>query len=601
MRLTAIKIANFRGLRELDVPKIDGSLMFIGLNGAGKTSALMALQWALTGTCYDKLGKPKKLAELIGATDSKAKVTLTLEHEGTAYTLDCTASVKASQIVLTYGTEREVGADARRKLFNIAGFDMTHAHASAHPHAYVLSDDLYVRLSELGGGMDMNALAAHCGPDNWAWLQRWIKECAIKLDKLEDLRKLGQHAYEERTAINRDIKRFDLRLEELTAVAGVDTSKLGAMEAQLAILRTKRDELLKKQGLATTGRSKDDILRDLQAAEDALTAMPLPIDLGTFESKVENIDRERNTISQTIYSLDLQIKPAENELKAMAQTCCPTCKRPMDTTTDPAIIQAKQAQVDALTAEKAGLWDRSVTLLSELSEAREELRKARPQNEDIAFRRGKQTSRIQELRNETPAEPFDQEELTTLEGRIARGEQTVANVKLAVERESVMKSRAAAKHRSDMLTWAVEQFRDGGAQSALGANAQEQFVETVNARLKAHGYAIKLKQDGGNLVAELWRAGRTKGASIYDVSDGELLIVQTVIAEALGCGFAIVDRIGDLDDGNRSEWFKRIKGGMQYVFGATWVKSEAAVPAAISRALGCTVVWLERDTVEVAA
>lgn len=600
MRITSLSITNFRGCKSLVVPVVNGSLMLLGMNGAGKTSTLMALQWAMTGTCYDKLGKAEKLAELVGPHGKNAKVVVSVEHEGVEYKLDCTTNTKASQIILTYGEERVVGADARKKMFALCGFDMTHAHASSHPHAYVLSDDIYVRLAELGGGLEMDALATYCA-DKWPWFTAWLKEQSIKLERVEDLRRAGDHAYTERTAVNNDIKRIKLRLEELVGYESLNPDDLDRATALLDSLKKQRDGLLQTQAKASTARSEADILADIREAEAKLFESATPPDLGGLESDIETAMRRHSTLQQETHSLGLSISMMNKELAAAKGNCCPTCKRAYDVPVDEQAINEKLAAIqqaqETITEKNA----EAATVLNTIAAKREELAQARKVHSTIIADRSKLSSRIEALRSEKPATPFDQEALTTIETRIARGEKLLADLRLAKERKQLIEARTAATHRADMLTWVVEQFRDGNAQSALGANAQQQFLAVVNDRLQSHGYRLNLKQEGSALVAELWREGREAGASIFKVSDGELLIVQSVIAEALGCGFAIVDRVGDLDDGNRSAWFARINDEVQYIFAATWVKPGVPNVAQLSAGLGCTVAWIDRDVKEEAA
>lgn len=598
MKIEAIEIDNFRGCSHFYWDTLEGSLLLIGYNGTGKSSILAAIQWALTNKLYDYRGNALTLKQLVGADASKtARVKLRISHGDTWYTLEAETNQKSSSVCLTPEKgERIVGTDlAREALFRFCGFDMKHAHASAHPQAFVLSKDLYVRLNELGGGLDLEALKKHCG-ENWPWLESWCKEMRQSMTDVRDLKNIGKAAYEQRTHVNGEVKRLDQHLEEFPQPPeGLDITKKAAAEERIAALRQQRDQLISLRAVAANGRSAEEIAAAAQELRNQMLALPELPNVAKFEADLTRVQQQHSENSQKGWTTNNELESLKKQLAATKGGTCPTCKQPIASTMSAEAVQELQIKIVEKEAEFAELKASSDTILKSIQPARDALSKAQAEAREIDRQRAALEAKLAQVEAETPAGSFDQAALDEVEQRIARGEKMIHDITVETQRLKTRDDRKRNAELAGKLTWAVEQFRDGAAQSAIGKNAQQEFVEAVNGVLNEHGYTLSLEHSDGSLGAYLLKEGRAKPVPIQEVSKAELLLVTVAIAEALGAGFVLVDEVEALDFLNRGPFFGGMRDGgegPQYIAAATYVKKELPDAAAISNQLGCAVYWM---------
>ena len=90
MKLTKITLENFRRFKRLEIPLEDcQQVIFIGNNGAGKTSVLEAvakgLSWLVARINWEKgSGSPIDDAEILNG-QAEATIALNVEHQGNSY------------------------------------------------------------------------------------------------------------------------------------------------------------------------------------------------------------------------------------------------------------------------------------------------------------------------------------------------------------------------------------------------------------------------------------------------------------------------------------------------------------------------------------
>lgn len=606
--ITDIHINNFRGLRSAAITGLQGRLFVTGLNGAGKTSLLGAVQVALTGQCHDQNGRRIQNPSLIGSEGREASVVLGLELPDGPAELAVTITAKQQTVRVTRDARDLIAGrpdEVRAALWKRLGGDAALADAGVHSRQYVLGDAILAHIAKLSGGIDAELLARLCG-DNAEWLLNFAAARRLSLETPEALAKLGQAAYDARTEVNRNIKALAARIEAKPVEAPVHpaTGKpftaddLPALRKNLAELRQERDAAQRQLGAASGTHTQAEIDAGIQACQDGLAALVEPeIAVDALLAERDRMSKIHGQEKQIAARIHEEIQRVEKQIAAIRQqgAACPTCKRAYkkgDTEKAIAELEAKLVPLRAEYAEKAPYVQ---SLLDSLGPIDERIRAVRSDWDGYNAEKRRLEARLDAFQKCAPRQDTAaiEAEIASLDRRIQACESAIQALNECAALDGLRADLAAANGEAERLNWAVAAFRDGDITNQLTGAGQEVFIERMNERLAEFGISLGIRGGGADAVIVYRRRGVER--VLAEASDGELLLCQLAVATTFGQGVTVLDGIDALDGEWRRaalEWLRDMQGSC--VLGGAWGLAGQVPGQAIAQYLQpAAVVWVE--------
>ena len=115
MRISYLELKNYRRFRELRLQFPDGIVGILGLNGAGKTTIIEAVAWALFGNVDEIVRTNKESIRRLGTrTSDSVSATVEFEMEGTEYRLEREMGGKNLSMKVSLSTRGEKLAEGDR-------------------------------------------------------------------------------------------------------------------------------------------------------------------------------------------------------------------------------------------------------------------------------------------------------------------------------------------------------------------------------------------------------------------------------------------------------------------------------------------------------
>lgn len=115
MRISYLELRNYRRFRELRLQFPDGIIGILGLNGAGKTTIIEAVAWALFGNVDEIVRTNKESIRRLGArANDSVSATVEFDMEGTEYRLEREMGGKNLSMKVTLSTRGETLAEGDR-------------------------------------------------------------------------------------------------------------------------------------------------------------------------------------------------------------------------------------------------------------------------------------------------------------------------------------------------------------------------------------------------------------------------------------------------------------------------------------------------------
>jgi exonuclease SbcC len=128
MRVSSLRLRNYRRFKELDLEFPDGVVGILGPNGAGKSTVIESIAWALFGNIEEATRTDKESIKRVGAAvDEPCSVTLDFELNGVEYRIEREMRGKNLTAKATLKTKEAVLAnsekDATAKVEKLIGMD----------------------------------------------------------------------------------------------------------------------------------------------------------------------------------------------------------------------------------------------------------------------------------------------------------------------------------------------------------------------------------------------------------------------------------------------------------------------------------------------
>ena len=620
--VSAIHLNNWRGLGKVTLDGLSKVTFLTGLNGAGKTSILNAIQQVLIGECHDQEGKTIKLRDLVGRNGSRATAQIDLTVADKTVTWDMKITTTSTDLRILYNGEvwMQGGADdVRQSFWKEVKLPKAQAAVAIDPRACLLSESLGKRLAELGGEVSQDRLATWCGT-HFEWLKDFLKTHNLPLKEFTHMVKIGKTAESERRAANAELKRLTQQLEAMAAFEPprgkdgniIQPDRKGAVLRKIDELRDQRDAVQRQIGAASTMRSEAAIKKDLAAARkavaDAKAKAPTNETVEERRKELRDAESKHSGLSHTMSTLDGEIKASNRLLSALTGpdgNACPTCKRPYTPEQAAEIIEPIRSQIAELEGKLQSVKAEADTVLKSLEPKRQKLRVEEEKYAEAITKIRDLEMRVVDFETEEPAPdiPALEAQVEELDGRIEDGRQVLDAIEKCIERNVLAEDRQRAYLHVEHLDWAVDAFRDGSAQNDLCTKGRSVFVARTNERLEPHGYKLDVVSEGSSFGVLLGHHSRGVLVPAKFASDGELLIAQMAVAEgfARGHGLGIIDGLDGLDGNQKALFFDSLEASPTgWVVAGAWGLGADPDEKALAKLLApASVVWVDGDSTRV--
>lgn len=630
MKISYLKIENFREVRSMDLRNLTAATILTGPNGAGKTTVLDAIRVCLAGQCYDQTGKRIPTEDLIGLHAKTATIDLGVEIAGKAFSLFLT--IKKSGTSLTAKDARSYeaypGAESATKIraaiCEALGTDLARIECAVNPRAYLLGPELGNMLAELcAGAVDTDQLRRASG-DHWEYVAKLATEARVEMDAT-GLVKLGDAAYKRRTEVNKHVAVAEKAIADHAGIEQpVDTkgrpmeyAQMGPLLDLLTDLKTQRDALIAERGRVESIGSAEDIKKQVKAAEKALKKASSTVGTkAALAEKAASNARELDKVAQDAYEglkgLERQYDTAQaryNTTRAALDAMnldaenCPHCKqvipedvrdamlRPLEN----ALEEAKGA-VAAINLEQAQKActdfkrDRDAAL-AELEKAREELRAAEA---DLAEKE-RDLARIPDVESMKSLDTLNAE-ITTIDTRCENGEAKVDALTKWSEFSAAKQSLDELHEELNHLEWAIMAFRDGEFLKAQLSDSKGDFESSCNAVLAPYGYKLAVEVAGKHVQVTMWREGH-RPAPLAQCSKGELVLAGWAVATAFsGESLICIDDMDALFGPTKNLLLKSLahrEAEAPVIIAGAWTAGKVDLDPIRTALPGASVVWVE--------
>lgn len=570
MKLKEIRIKNFRGLGAFQAETDRTTLFLTGLNGAGKTTVLQALQMALFGRCFDAAGKRIQMADMVGPAGTKARIRVLVEVDrgdlAGDVVLDCTITARGQTLTVARrdGVLLLDGPQAglRDQFWRAVGMDRRHAELAANPRPYCLGDEISDLLLELCGNEVSRAeLRAFAGP-RWPWLEGWLNgHPDLSIGGIAD------KAVEERRATKRRMEDLKDRIKALGGVERprlksgrlVEPDDLPALRDRLAELRAELQarqvdlEVARRQAGQAAPDPEAARLAHQQAVEAAEAAQEA---LETAQAELDACAKEVAGQSHQSHMLLTERERLERQLKGLrgASETCETCgarwtkerRRQREEPLENRIAELKQQSAELQAASKVSMDRQDAARQA----ARQAAEKAQAAQGELA--RAQEALRAAEASKVPQGDPEElARQVETLTAQVAAGEQIVRQAEQWMERTIAEEDLTREGTTLDNLEWAVECFRDGRFQAGRVDGPRAEFERACNEVLEGFGLRLRVERRDGLVRVEV--SGESgPPVPVAQLSKGERVLVEAAVALAYNPGAIIcLDDLDALDSGNK--------------------------------------------------
>jgi DNA repair exonuclease SbcCD ATPase subunit len=562
MWIAQLDLFNFGSLRSAQFTFDAPITLIYGQNAAGKSSVADAIQWNLTNVCRGTDARGAGVDNLIAGGADAMKVGLVIGHDGRRTTV--IRGVKGRTTALE--VDGAGGSIATRQAELYAALGVT--------------SGLLTALCESRAFLDLSH------QDAKAMLLR-VLNVRVTVDgealTLEQLDTRYNEAFDQRKTA-----KATLAAIRVPPAPEDDAPDVALLEAQLADLREEEKRLL--AAAATDDGRRETLEREHRTTCNDLARLEHSIDLTTdLTAAIDALD-ERIALLEPAEGDEPRTQAHRTRL-AEADGRLPMLERTLSSiaTHDPKKGCVLDGAIPCKTAAShfAGqvgkLEQEIVSLKAQKDQAREALEAVRAAvakrtrlESDLKGLKDRQAARAQLLARQQdlqadrdrrqaeiaalPAPAEKSPALTTLQARIAKGQETIAEARLVVDAwhrhtDESAKQQAASKRVAD-LEQRVERLGPKGARVQALDAAIGTFEAAINDALARFGYELRFQLDPWDV--------QVNGRSLVRLSVSERLRVglslQLALADVTGLGFVVIDGADILDAKNRRTLVELLDG-----------------------------------------
>jgi DNA repair exonuclease SbcCD ATPase subunit len=653
MKIEALKIRNFRGIRELEITECASRMLVLGFNRAGKTSLFDAIRGVFIGKLSDAAGKQVRVPEWVGPWAKSANVEIAFTTPGgETMTARMRVTNSVSLEIEVPGRPSWTGppAEVRGALWEHLGVSQKHRECGMTPRTFLTGDDLGQMVSDLGGGGVDKAKLQEILGEHADWFYDLAALNGITLDSLDSLRAIGAAMFQKRSALNAELKTCRAGIDELACVmppanakgAVLTVENIPDVEAAIQKLNRERDTLVEERGAAQAADSAGDIAAELAAAEAMLADLQkkeqaLPEHSGLVQALEEATARHKTAAreleaakkadSNAVYAVQQSDTEKSRAVKLAAQAleagmACPHCGANVTEKRADKLADKNRAALEAAEAAYTEAAERRDETQAALKKAHEDagdslaalekaeagLKQAEREAARLLDALDRARSNVNILKAQKPAEYRDIGEIRTdiekIDARIAAGQNALETLRQLQRREALSSRESELEKAIVRLSWAIPLFHNDGrsnhaaALNELACDEQAAFLAACNERLDMFGCCLGLDTAGKALYVTFGDIESGRHIPLAQVSGAEMLLAEWAVATAFaGDGIVLLDEISRLDGRFRP----KLLDAFQAHEGCLWLVSaytKEAKPdiARVSAALApAGVVWVGRE------
>lgn len=631
MKLTYIKIDNFREVRSIDLRNLTDNTILVGPNGAGKTTVLDAVRVCLAGQCYDQTGKRIPNEDLIGPHGKTATIDLGVEVAGKSFSLFLT--IKKNGTALTAKDARAYeafpGADSatmiRAALCEAMRTDLARIECAVNPRAYLLGPELGNMLAELcAGTVDLDQVRLAAG-DHWEYLSQLGCEACIDWD-IAGFARIGDAAYKRRTEVKKRLAvaqqtiadRESIEQPRDTKGNPMEPDKLQPLTKLLHDLQAQRDALIEERGRveaiitreAETGQQRNQLKAAILKAESDVAAAQKALEEHSLshDEKEETAKRAAESFAQVEKAwtdAKSRVESATAALVALEAEggACPTCGRTYTAKLRESLLGPLQTELDTATADLARInfedakskleFHRQQANVSGclLDESRNVLAKSR----DALAWLQHDLAALPDVSSLKPVADLSSE-IAAIEKRCIDGKSKLEALARWAELVDARTSEIELQTELSHLEWAIMAFRDGEYLKSHLSDYKGEFEGRCNAVLAPYGYTLGVDVDGKHVEVTLSKEGH-RAAPLAQASKAELVLAGWAVATAFsGESLICLDDMDALYGKTKNILLKSLstrEAGTPVIVAGAWTAPSVDLDPIRTALPAASVVWVE--------
>ena len=620
VNIEGIAIRGFRSIDNIDLELDGGGAFITGMNGAGKTSVLEAIRFALLGYCQntDRRGARAKTLIADGADEAVIDIELTGDHDPQSVRVRVVIPIAGAVrwSAEDYETGKPVAAKPEQ-LWPWIGVSEATLAAALVPAEHVTTQGMEGVLGELHSGqVDLEELESLCG-ERYARLL--VDYPGISGGTNQNaLRHIGDEAYAQRREAGRVVKQLEAALNGEKPEPPVnksgkplgldDKDDLVALEQKLT---SNREALLEELGQAKASAQSDMPAGSMEDLQKALETAVDESDKAKRDAAAARVTREdainhQRNLEDQLRTLQSEIAEKQKEFDSLGRQMqqfqpgetCPTCGvKWTESRVNKAVAKLKgqraslHGPLEDAKAKLAKIETAINQAMQRVKTADEKLAKATDAMREADARMAKAHGDMALLEKTSGARSVAEVEkdIEAVTERLNKASGALEALGALARYEKAASELEAARERYNELDWRVKAFRDGEVLNKLSGDGLEEFKATVNAVLDPFGYAFGFSVDGKFVNVLLGRLGDKDLRLIERASSGERKLAEVAVAIAFGkeAGLALVDDLDHLDGRNRNQALTGIATtpGVQIIAAGAWGKPNKPDLKPIEKAL----------------
>ena len=396
MKFKRIKIKNLRSYTEQEIIFPEGSLLLAGDVGAGKTSILLAIEYALFG-----LQPGQKGASLLRNNEQNGEVSLELEASGKSILIErrlkrTERGVSNEYAAITINGHKEESSltEIKLKVVNLLGYPEEFVKRNNLLYKYtvytpqeqmkqIITEDPETRLNMLRHifGIDKYKQIK----SNLSILTSTLKSNSKLLQgeilSLEHEKENLKNRHENLKLLSEKIRLKSLELEERIKVRKLLELKVLDLMRQLETKREYEKEIEKTQILFGTKQdtlssvSKElgelmDFLKEIQPFDER-EYLRLIQEIQTTKACLENLNSQHLEIKSQINSLEKEMLDIRAKKERIFRIqICPTCLQDVPENHKHNILNETESKLSGITKELSILKESSISLIRQIEEVK---------------------------------------------------------------------------------------------------------------------------------------------------------------------------------------------------------------------------------------
>lgn len=610
MHITEISIQNFRNITALRLVNLPPGVLLTGMNGAGKSSALEAIRYALYGRCGNTDKRGARADRLIADGQHEAHIQLRIVHGEHDLTVLSVIGRRSNDWSCSEHATGEVFAAYRADMWDALGIDADHAEIGAAMASYLADGFDRVINGYLAETIPVFDVLEHTGGHH-DWFKRWMAQQGLTADAYtpDQWREMGATIYGARTEINKQIKEYSYEIELIGFVAPpvdgngetIPVEKLGACKSKVAGMESAREDLLKELGGAGAKRSASTIKNDLtQKSAELKQKEAAVLALRESVAVTERAKQDAETEMRTSMTAESHLRGRKVELESLAKRfhdgVCDKCGSKLTKKQLTELVGTAASDVLALGKEHAEMTAQIERVKLAVAEHTGRLNDLRGECARAEGERAAVSADCAVLEREQPAGRTRDEvqaDIDEMDVKLTTGRDIVARLEKMSNHAGMTERLAQLKAEADHMTFFCDALKKGELIARLSqGDRKAQLLARVNTELQPMGYQLDIRPDGKSLSVFLGRGGVLRPLAMC--SQGERWLAEFALAVGFaGGGPVVLDNLDHLDGVNREHVRKRLRKVDGSVWLAmAWKRRESPGPEVAAAFEPARLVWI---------